>query len=130
MIYIILGLIIGLFLLMSIPKILNKLDKKVTNISSDEVIELIKQNKNLIILDVRSVLEFKNGHIEGSRSIPVNDLSSRLNTLEKFKNIPILVYCKSGGRSPSAVRILSKNNFAQIYQLKHGLATWKGKLKK
>jgi rhodanese-related sulfurtransferase len=130
MLYIILALIIILFLLMSFPKILNKFDKKVKNISSDEAIELIKQNKNITILDVRNRSEFQAGHLEGSRLIPVNELSSRIKDLEKLKNRPILVYCQPGGGNPSAVGVLFKNNFTQIYQLKHGLATWKGKLKK
>ncbi|MBI6871781.1 rhodanese-like domain-containing protein [Clostridium aciditolerans] len=104
-------------------------NKNIQNVTADEAHQLIKTTKNLIILDVRSKQEFKSGHIPSSKSIPVGELSSRINELEKYKDNPILVHCASGGRSPAAVRVLLKHNFSKIYHMNRGLSGWKYGLK-
>ncbi len=104
-------------------------NKNIKNVTADEAHQLIKTTKNLIILDVRTKQEFKSGHIPSSKSIPVGELSSRINELEKYKDNPILVHCASGGRSPAAVRVLLKHNFSKIYHMNRGLSGWKYGLK-
>jgi rhodanese-related sulfurtransferase len=104
-------------------------NKNIKNVTADEAHQLIKTTKNLIILDVRTKQEFKSGHIPSSKSIPVGELSSRINELEKYKDNPILVHCASGGRSPAAVRVLLKHNFSKIYHMNRGLFGWKYGLK-
>ncbi|MBL4938336.1 rhodanese-like domain-containing protein [Clostridium sp. YIM B02515] len=105
-------------------------NKNVKNINADEGYKLINENKNMIILDVRTKGEFESGHIPKAKNIPVQQLSTRIKELEKYKDVPILVHCASGGRSPSAVRALAKNNFTQVYHLNKGLMSWKHQLKK
>ena len=112
------------------PKIIIKFNKNVKNVSGDEAAKLIKENKNLIVLDVRSKSEYQTGHINGSKLMPVGEIASRLSELEKFRGKPILVHCASGGRSPKAVTLLVKNNFGPIYHMNHGLAGFSGQLKK
>lgn len=104
-------------------------NKNIKNVNADEAHQLIKTTKNLIILDVRTKQEFKSGHIPSSKSIPVGELASRINELEKYKDNPILVHCASGGRSPAAVRFLLKHNFSKIYHMNRGLSGWKYGLK-
>lgn len=104
-------------------------NKNIKNVTADEAHQLIKTTKDLIILDVRTKQEFKSGHIPSSKSIPVGELSSRINELEKYKDNPILVHCASGGRSPAAVRVLLKHNFSKIYHMNRGLSGWKYGLK-
>jgi len=65
--------------------------------------------KNFILLDVRTEEEFENGHIEGAVNIPVDSLRSRLDELDKEKLI--IVYCKVGIRGYIAERILKQNGF-------------------
>ena len=101
----------------------------VKNISAEEAHQLIENNKDVIIIDVRSRQEYKSGHIPGSKSIPVNEVASRVNELEKYKDNSVIVHCASGSRSTSAVRVLLKNNFSNIYHMNHGLTGWKYKLK-
>lgn len=104
-------------------------NKNVKNISADEAYKLINENKNLVVLDVRTKGEFESGHIPKAKNIPLQQLSTRINELNKFKSTPILVHCASGGRSPSAVNTLAKNEFTNIYHLKRGLMSWKYPLK-
>lgn len=104
-------------------------NKHVKNISAEKAYELIKENKDILILDVRTPAEFKSGHIKGAKSVPVANLNSNIAQLENYKDKPVIVHCASGGRSPSAVRVLLKNNFNQIYHMNHGIIGWKYGLK-
>lgn len=99
------------------------------NISAEEAHSLLKTNKDMVVIDVRTIEEFKSGHIPGAKSIPVGKIASRINELENYKDKPVLVHCASGGRSPEAVRILLKNNFTKIHHMNRGLSDWKYGLK-
>jgi rhodanese-related sulfurtransferase len=112
------------------PKILIKFNKNIKNVSGDEAVKLISENKDLVVLDVRSKGEYQTGHINGSKLMPANEIASRINELEKFRGKPILVHCASGGRSPKAVNVLLQNKFGPIYHMNRGLAGFNGNLKK
>jgi NADPH-dependent 2,4-dienoyl-CoA reductase/sulfur reductase-like enzyme/peroxiredoxin family protein/rhodanese-related sulfurtransferase/TusA-related sulfurtransferase len=62
-----------------------------------------------LLLDVRTVEEFENGHLEGAQNIPLDSLRDRLNELDKNKTI--LTYCKVGLRGYNAERILHQHGF-------------------
>ncbi|MBR6745604.1 MAG: FAD-dependent oxidoreductase [Clostridia bacterium] len=64
---------------------------------------------SVTLLDTRTVGEYRRGHIEGFRNIPVDELRERLDEIEKGK--PVYVICQSGLRSYIACRILDGNGF-------------------
>ena len=66
------------------------------------------QSRNAIILDVRSKGEYQGGAIPGSKNIPLQQLSVRMNEIKKW-NKPVITCCASGGRSGSAASILRSN---------------------
>ncbi|WP_236978609.1 rhodanese-like domain-containing protein [Membranihabitans maritimus] len=72
-----------------------------------ETIKELKQN-GAIIIDVRSAQEYSQGHISGSKNIPLNQLKSEIGKLKK-ENKPVLCCCASGNRSGMAVEILKAN---------------------
>lgn len=86
--------------------------------------ELIESDHSLVIVDVRTVSEFRGGHIEGAVNIPVDDLQQSLGELDP--NDEILVYCRTGVRSARAMQILSDNGFPKIYNMLGGIEAWKG----
>jgi rhodanese-related sulfurtransferase len=118
-----------LIIYMLYPKIAIKFNENVKNITGEEAVQLIKDTRDLVILDVRSKGEYSSGHISGSTHMPVQEIASRLKELEKYRGKPILVHCASGGRSPKAVNILLKNKFGPIYHMNHGLSGFTGKMK-
>ena len=65
--------------------------------------------ENAIVLDVRTEMEFSNGHIEGAINIPVDSLRERMGELDKNKEI--LEYCQVGLRGYVAARILAQKEF-------------------
>ncbi len=71
--------------------------------------ETLPRDGSVILLDTRTPGEFRRGHIDGFRNIPVDDLRGRLGELEQGK--PVYVICQSGLRSYIASRILMGNGF-------------------
>ncbi|UCG01241.1 MAG: rhodanese-like domain-containing protein [Candidatus Heimdallarchaeota archaeon] len=94
-------------------------------ISVSEAKDLIESNDELFILDVREPWEFEDGHISGAYLIPVNDISARENELPKNKSKPILVYCRSGGRSVTASNTLDSLGYTQVNNMDSGFNAWK-----
>ncbi len=88
-----------------------------------QVVNLIKQQKDLLIIDVRSPRELKEGKIENSVLIPFWDIMRGNCNIPK--NRPILLFCAIGGRSYGAMQILAKKGYPVVYNMKGGLAEWK-----
>lgn len=81
-------------------------------------------NDDALILDVREPSEYASGRIPRSKHIPLGLLAGRLNELDKFKNTPVLVSCRSGQRSARACRMLKKAGFETVYNLAGGIMAW------
>lgn len=79
--------------------------------------EKLKNDKELIVLDVRTPEEVAGGKIENSINIPVQVLEQRINELEKYKNKEIAVVCRTQNRSSVGASILSKNGYNAKYVL-------------
>ena len=92
------------------------------DVSIEDTIELIEQNPELVILDVRTVSEFEEGHIKEAINIPVDELVDRLDELSKDDEL--LVYCRTGNRSGAAVRILFNADYTKIYHMHEGISVW------
>ena len=69
--------------------------------------------KGAIIIDVRSPGEFSGGHIKGSKNIPLNEISSKIDEIKK-QNKPVITCCASGMRSSQATSILKQNGIDVI----------------
>lgn len=61
------------------------------------------------LVDVRTTAEFEEGHLEGARNVPVQDLPARVAEIPRDK--PVVVYCRSGGRSSRAAEILRDQGY-------------------
>ena len=83
-------------------------------------------DENTFVLDVRTEEEFYGplGHIEGATLIPIDELSSRMNELNKVKDKDIYVVCRSGNRSNVGKNILKENSFHAI-NVDGGMLAWK-----
>jgi rhodanese-related sulfurtransferase len=81
-------------------------------------------HKNALLLDVREKNEYEAGHILNSKHIPLGKLGERIGELEKFRERPIVVVCRSGQRSASACAFLGKKGFAQAHNLEGGVVAW------
>lgn len=77
---------------------------------SESIKELMA--KGAVIIDVRTVGEFREGHIKGSKNIPLDTISAKSDEIKKL-NKPVIVCCRSGMRSSQAASIL-KNNGIEV----------------
>ncbi len=91
----------------------------VTQISAEDLHEMVTGSEKFILIDVRGPLEFEDGHIEGAINIPVADLRERHTELKKEDSIILL--CSSGNRSSLGVSILSQNGFKNLYNVAGGM---------
>ena len=115
-------LVLGLFIVYTyIKKIL--VNRSVKHYNPDEAKEKVKNNKNVIMLDVRTSGERQQQHIKGSFHIPLHEINSRANELEKFKDKEIICYCRSGNRSVTAAAKLKKKGFNSA-NMKGGIIRW------
>lgn len=81
-------------------------------------------HEDAVVVDVRSMAEFKDGHIVNAVNIPLNSLSNGLKQLEKHRARPIVMVCRSGSRSGSACSQLRKHGFDNVKNLRGGMLAW------
>lgn len=92
-------------------------------LSPMNAIQIINQDDTLI-LDVREKSELKDGKISNSKHIPLGSVVKEASSLESYKDKDIVIYCRSGHRSASACRMLTRLGFEKIYNLKGGIMAW------
>ena len=81
-------------------------------------------HKNALVLDVREDAEYKTGHVLNAKLIPLGKLGERIGELEKYREKPVVVVCRSGARSANACALLGKQGFAEVYNLAGGMIAW------
>lgn len=85
---------------------------------------VVDSNPFLVVLDVRSEIEYLSGYLGLAVHIPFDQLEGRLGELSL--NSEILVYCASGGRSAAASQLLVDNGFTHVYNMLGGITAWIG----
>ena len=95
----------------------------IQNIGAAEFNLLINKEKTIVI-DVRTPEEFYSGHIKDATNIDFyeGDFIDKLKMVRK--DLPILVYCRSGGRSSSSARKMEELGFTRVYNLVGGIGAW------
>ncbi len=79
-----------------------------------------------ILLDVRTPQEYREGHIPGSRNVPLQELH-RVASVAAEKDTPLFVYCHSGARSRQAVGELRRMGYLHVRNI-GGIAAYTGKV--
>ena len=96
----------------------------VTDVSVAQAVDLIN-NKNALIIDVRTPEEFAESHLPEANNFPVDTLSQNIETIKKLqRDKPLLVYCRSGKRSARAAEKLKNLGVNSLYNLKGGIKAW------
>jgi len=77
------------------------------------------------LVDVRTPKEYENYHIPGAVMIDYKNDNFKEEFSKLDKKVPVLIYCRSGGRSGRAMKVLEGMGF-KVYNLDHGMKAWKG----
>lgn len=98
-------------------------------ISMDEAVKMMKNEKDYIILDVRRPDEYAEGHIPGAINVPNEEIGTAEIAKLPDKSQLILVYCRSGRRSKEAAEKLVKLGYTNIVEF-GGINDWTGEIEK
>ena len=96
-----------------------------TRIASEEAQKMMEEEEGYVIVDVRRIDEYEEGHIPDAVCIPLDTIETEAASLLKDQNQLILVYCRSGRRSAEASEILVKLGYTKVYDF-GGILDWKG----
>ena len=97
----------------------------VSEITVQEVKARIDSLESVLLLDVRTAGEYDGalGHIDSAMLIPLDELEDRMTELETYKDLEIIVICRSGDRSGIATKILRENGY-QAINMVGGMLAW------
>ena len=91
-------------------------------------IEEYKGSAGAVLLDVRSQQEYREGHVPGSKNVPLQMLGKISSVVQK-KETPLFVYCYSGARSRQAVSTLQQMGYTNVKNI-GGIAAYEGKVER
>ena len=83
--------------------------------------EYVEPNASHLLLDVRTPQEFASGNIAGAANIPLQVLPQQMRDIPRDR--PIIIYCRSGNRSRTAVQTLASAGYNDVYDL-GGIIAW------
>lgn len=114
---------IGVFVA-TIYTFIKEATSKVKVIENAEAVRLIN-NEDAVVIDLRSIDEFKRGHIINSQQfVPTDIKNHNLGKLEQHKEVPVILTCATGLSSRSSAEILAKQGFSRVYSLREGIVGW------
>ncbi|HEU0136917.1 MAG TPA: rhodanese-like domain-containing protein [Flavobacterium sp.] len=97
------------------------------NLSQDEWASKLESDPNAVVIDVRTEDEWNEGIIPDAVNMDIYQAQAfvyKVEELDKTKNY--YVYCKAGGRSEQACRIMNQMGIENTYNLSGGMMNWTG----
>lgn len=122
-------LILGGIFLFNINNTEENTETPIRYVSMDEIVEIMEENENYIILDVRTIEEYNEGHIPNAICIPNETIDESVTKKLTDKNQLILIYCRSGNRSKQATEKLKNIGYTNLVEF-GGIIYWKGEIEK
>ena len=112
----------GLFVYLLYSEYVNR-TSGIGSLSPLEATQMLNHS-HAAMLDIRESKELTEGTIINAIHIPLGDLNNQLAKLEKYREKPLIVYCRSGHRSATACSKLRKQGFEKVYNLRGGIVAW------
>ncbi len=94
-----------------------------SSVSPQEALSLFN-DQDAVMIDVREVGQFREGHLPNARNIALGAMEEKLKDLKIAKSRPVVVYCGTGSKAGAAQKTLKKNGFEKVYSLAGGLHAW------
>jgi rhodanese-related sulfurtransferase len=116
----------GAAVLVAVLAVVFELRARAANFSAVGPQDAIRlMNQHALVLDIRPHEAFAAGHLSGARSLPPDQILKAGDTLKKYKEKPVVVYCDTGSLGGSAVRQLVTQGFTKAVNLRGGIAGWR-----
>ncbi len=100
-----------------------KTENKVQIISASVGKTMLDESESIILLDVRTLSEYNEGHIENALLLPLAEIQTTAETVIPDKAKTYIIYCRSGNRSRQAADILLEMGYLNIYDM-GGIIDW------
>lgn len=97
------------------------------HLTQDAAKQMISENPDVIILDVRTLDEFEKKHIQNALLVPLEDLKAGDFSKLPDKDATILTYCRTGRRAEEAAQLLADKGYKNVYEF-GGIVDWTGEL--
>ncbi len=99
-----------------------KIQTEVKNISAKQAKDLIDNDKDVYILDVRTKDEYNEVHLKDAHLIPLQELEQNINNIPRDKKV--VVHCAAGKRSAKACELLKDKGLKELYNVEGGIRKW------
>ena len=103
----------------------------IQHLNVDQVYELMQQDTNYVLIDVRTPAEYigELGHIPGAELRPLQEIQNWVQEIESLKNSDkmIVLVCRSGNRSRKAAEFLQEKGFQNLINVMGGMRAWNQK---
>jgi adenylyltransferase/sulfurtransferase len=106
-------------------QLMDEARRDVPEVSVDEARQRLGREPKVALLDVREKEEYREGHIDGSISLPRGFLEMRIEDTVPDKGTPIIAYCAGGTRSLIAARTLKEMGYTSVVSMAGGFNGWK-----
>ena len=97
----------------------------INEIQPSDLEQLMREDENIIVIDVREDEEVAQGMIEGAIHIPLQTIPDAKDELDKNKHYTFV--CRSGGRSTKAALYMEEHGF-KVTNMTGGMMNWKGEV--
>lgn len=111
-----------------LPRIMGAL-RKGSMLTVDELKQRLDSDEHVLLLDVRTAEDYvgEQGHVAGSKLIPLEELEQRLDEIGGYLEKPIVTICRTHNKSGKAAQLLAKHGFADVHVAKMGMTDWNKK---
>lgn len=99
------------------------------NLSQNEWQEAVAEDKNAVVIDVRTVEECRDGMIEKAINLDIINTDKFISEVEKMdRSKNYYLYCAAGGRSGNACALMTEMGFENVFNLMGGFSCWCGNI--
>jgi rhodanese-related sulfurtransferase len=87
-----------------------------------ETVASIKDDPEVVLIDVREPEEYAAGHIPDVTLMPMGEVPQRLNDIPTDKTV--IAYCRSGNRSGQVMQFLQQQGYENVHNMEGGIIAW------
>lgn len=100
------------------------LQAEVLHIEKYDLLERMKTDPELVIIDIRDPQEFEDGHIKGAINIRHTEIIQNPDILDRYKDKHVVMLCRGGVRTVRTLEYIDTNKFKAIYHLQGDMIGW------
>jgi len=96
-----------------------------SEVSQDTLLKYLEEDRDMCIMDVRSLREYEQGHVPKAIHMDYQKISTHVEELEPHRRKDLIVYCEHGMRARMAITALQRLGFTRVYHLEGDMVEWK-----